>query len=188
MSAPPGTSKPAPANPNTFILGGAIAGIIVLCGGLFANSLITLNIVTRNADVVFKPGPTQPETPRTTPSTSRDDDDRGKLVDENSGSAKVAHAFLNDLKGGDYSKAWNRGTDRFKNNRDLSEFRKDMETARVFRGFNKLTMTRSIGGQAGATTFNGFVEGGSGSGRFVMEVVQEDDGTWRVDEFNKVGS
>src|SRR5262249_33638780 len=121
MSAPPGTTNPAPGNLSTYVLGGAIAGVIVLCGGLFTNSLITLNIVTRDKTpggaYAFKPGPTQPERERPMPTSPRDDD-RG-VVDENSGSAKVAHAFMNDVKGADYSKAWNRGTDRFKNNRDL---------------------------------------------------------------------
>lgn len=182
MSAPPGTTSPAPTNTSTFLLGGAVLGTIVLCGGLFAQSLITLNIVTRHADYAFKPGATRPSErpPDRTPPDSRPDP-----VDGNQGATEVARGFLKSLQTADYGGAYARTTDNYKNQEDRKAFEDRMEQLKIFRAYQTLQLSRTTGGREGSQTIRGMVKGPYGEGRFVMELAREDDAAWRVDSFSR---
>lgn len=185
MSAPPGTTNPAPSNTNTLLLGGVIVGMIVLCGGLFAQSLITLNIVTRHADYAFKAGATQPGNGSYRPATRADTGSGTDPGDDNPGAVQVARGFLKDLQTTNYGAAYARTSDGYKNQEDQKEFRERMESAKIFRGYQSLNLTRQLDGKAGFVTFRGFVKGPYGEGRFVLLIAQESDGSWKVDSFGK---
>lgn len=184
MSAPPGTTQPAPGNLNTYVLGGAIAGIVVLCAGLLTSSLITLNIVTRHADYAFRPGATQPRGTDRQPDT-RPDGGTIPIDDEDRGPLMAAQAFMADIKERRFDKAWNRGTSPFKTDESAKQFRQRLEADKVFLQHNTYKVTRvEEATKPGLSRYDVFFRGPGGEGHYNLEVRQEDN-TWRIDSFAK---
>jgi hypothetical protein len=177
MSAPPGT-KP---QMNNFAIGGAVAGIVVLCGGLLTSSLITLNIVTRHAYYAFTPGATQPRSTERQPDTQPDTG--GPIDDDEGGPFKAAQAFMRDIGGRQYDKAWNQGTSFFKNDESAKQFRQRLEADKVFRQHRTVKMTKSNeASKPGLTRYEVTYSGPAGDARYILDVRREED-SWRIDSF-----
>jgi len=181
MSAPPGTTTPPSSNTNVYIMGGAILGFFVLCAGLLTQSLITLKIVTLNADYAYKAGATQ----RSPDSGSPDTSSRPGPGEESQPATELARMFMKDLQSANYSNAYGRTSENYQSQEDLKAFRERIQAAKIFTAYQSLSLTRAIGDKTGFETFSGRVKGPYGEGRFGLNVVQEGDGTWKVDSFGR---
>jgi len=179
MSAPPGTKPPAPFGSS--LLGGAIAGLVVLCGGLLTSSLITLNIVARHADYAFRPGSTQPRNPDRQPDTQPEI--TGNNDDDDAGPFKAAQVFLKDVRARKFDRAWDQATAPFKKDESAKEFRARLEADPVFRQHTTVKMTKSNeASKPGLSRYEVTFGGSGGDGRYILDVRREDD-SWRVDSF-----
>jgi hypothetical protein len=183
MSAPPATRPPG--NPNTFVLGGAIAGLVVLCAGLLTSSLITLNIVTRHAAFAFSTQRRmEPETYREREPATQPETGTGVGEEEDRGPYAAAQAFVNDVKERRYEKAWNRGTNAFKTDENAQTFRQRLEADKAFTQHRTVSFRRvEDATKPGFSKYDVFFRGGpAGEGRYVLDVRREDD-SWRIDGF-----
>jgi hypothetical protein len=189
MSAPPGIKNRLPGNPNTFLLGGIIAGIVVLCGGLLVNSLITLNIVGRHAYYAFS---TQRMTERERDrDRDRDRDTRpdspGPVDDEDRGPFMAANEFLKDLLNRRFDKAYNRGTTLFKKDETPQQFRQRLEADKSFTQHNNQGLRRieEVTKPGVLSRYDVFFRGPGGEGHYILDVRRDEDGSWRIDKFDR---
>jgi hypothetical protein len=188
MSAPAST-QPARNNPNTFVLGGAIAGIVVLCAGLLTSSLITLNIVTRHAAFAFSTQRRMEQETREGPRETQPEGPSGSGEEEDNGPGLAAQGFVNDVKARTsdrYQKAWNRGTEAFKRDESAQRFRQRLEQDQGFAQHRAVSFRRvEEATKSGFVKYDVFFRGGpAGESRWVLDLRREDD-SWRIDSFTK---
>lgn len=177
MSTTPGTN-PAQNNTPLLLMGGVVVGIVVLCGGMFVMALVTLQVVNKNAMGTYAGIGTQSMSGGTPASSAG-------TVDEGKPAHKVANDFMMHLRNGKLGDAYQLTSNGFQNTTSQEEFRKDIESDKLFRGFTQTSLSRMTGSTSDIVKFRGSVTGANGMARFALNVKEEDDGSWKVDSFGR---
>jgi hypothetical protein len=178
MSTAPGATGPKTNNTQLYIMVGIIGAVVVLCGGFFAMSLFTMQVIGRGLDThryAGGTGPTQEE-----PSSEQQPT---KGLSNAELARDVARQFTGYLQRRQVEKAHSLTLDTFD---DADEFRQRMDRDPVVYGSNETSLTRMSGGQPGEVDFTVvFRHATKGSSRYSMRVVEASDGTWKVQSFGR---
>lgn len=174
--------KSAPPNPKTmFALAGAVVGIVVLCSGLMVMGLVSGYALQRGHSYAnaTNRSPSSSPNPGVTVTTQPSSDD-------NPDAFKVARTFLNALKAGKYDDAYRLTSERLQGEEEQGDFRARLEKMTALREFTHTSLEKPRGRTIvpGKITLRGYVEGPRGNARFSIDVIQEDDGSWKVDGFS----
>jgi len=182
MSTAPNASRPPVNNKMMFALAGVIGGVVVLCSGLMVMALVSGYARDRGHAVVTGRSSAAKPVVRETATNPQD----GDPTPENPGAFVVARRFLDALKLGRYADAYRLTSESLQGEEEQADFRARVEKMTVFRGHTKSSLETPTGRVvAGKVTIRGYVEGPRGMARFSMELVQEDNGEWKVSSFGK---
>ncbi len=178
MSTAPQPAPPWADNQKIFALGGLAVGVVILCSGLMGMVLVSSYALERGHAIAANyASPTAPAARKVDPVPPKDDGDETDPF-------KVARRFLNFLKVGRYEDAYRLTSERLHGEEDQNDFRDRVKKLAAFRNHTNLSLQRPTSGSfQGKATLHGYVDGPGGSSRFTLEMVQDEEGAWRVDSF-----